>query len=84
MAMTANAPQEGGAGNVAFQQQQQFICDGNLPSGHLLTLRYSGWGNSEYWIGWAADAGPFEGAIAEGRAVPQAPSVDPIQGFPAE
>jgi hypothetical protein len=61
------------AGNVAFQQQQQFICDGNLALGDLLPLRYSGWGNSEYWIGWTAVVRRFEGAIADGRAVP--PSV---------
>jgi hypothetical protein len=36
-------------------------------------MRYSGWGNSECWIGWAANSGRSEGATAEkANAVPSA------------
>jgi hypothetical protein len=35
-------------------------------------MRYSGWGNSECWIGWAANSGRSEGATAEkANAVPE-------------
>jgi hypothetical protein len=44
----------------------------NRPEGELLRMRYSGWGNSECWIGWAANPGRSQGATAEkANAVPE-------------
>jgi hypothetical protein len=45
----------------------------------VVEMRCSGWGNSEYWIGWAANPGRSQGATAEkANAVSGALSIDPI------